>query len=140
MATPYRNRFDEIVEEELNGKRLEIPAVLGYVKRIAERAFRHGVEQGLGPAPGVLKYIQSVRPAPAKGGCACGCDDPWAHQGQGNVYPVKQVAWGSVPGGWIDRRKDQRRHPQACPTCGKEFQYQWIRSPDRRSGKDRRKP
>jgi hypothetical protein len=110
-----RNHLDEIVDEEsMTEHSYRLMAM-----RIAERAFRHGVEQAEGAVNGALdKSMQSVlgvncegvRPAPAEEKC-------WKH-------PYKPpVGVCQIPGCTdppfkhpVDRRKGERRKGrEICP-------------------------
>ena len=123
-----RTRLDEIVEEE---------CIKGYdgtvAKRIAERTFRHGVEQHAALTDGDSGAVQ---PAPAE-----------------EKYQIKTVPWGSVPGGWINRRQGERRKGREMCYAAMSLRPGWWclnkitdhgcssqSGLDRRSGKDRRKP
>jgi hypothetical protein len=142
--------LDEIVEEEIAGLLWPLPPkstvaessreIMAALKRIAERAFRHGAERhalwvkSVGDA--AANVVPQMVPAPAE-----------------HEYPTKTVAWGSVPGGWIDRRKGERRkvgHPEMEGTYsagGMDLPMRlynpgpardwWIKN--RRSGQERRK-
>lgn len=117
-----RTRLDEIVEEVLN----DYPTAAGYtasgkMRAVAERAFRYGVEIGVGEATLRLTPIdpRTVQPAPAGEKCWCGWSGNHAH---------------------VDRRKGERRKPgpcehrlshYVCSGCGCVYK-------NRRSGKDRR--
>ena len=132
-----RTRLDEIVEEE---------CIKGYdgtvAKRIAERAFRHGAERhalwvkSVGDA--AANVVPKMVPAPAE-----------------ETYQIRGVPWGSVRGGWIDRRHGERRsvvsydliRTREAPGNGPVVRLYHISNSmdgkyyrDRRSGEDRRKP
>ena len=137
-----RTRLDEIVEEEracLNGW-AAYPAGL---HKIAERAFRHGVEQ----AHGVFAYLdpngRNVQPAPAEEKPQCSCRSV-------GICCTPNVIHRTDGPCFMDSRKGERRkgtEDQACvlpPLDGKDvspiYQFNsrmfWLR--DRRTGKDRR--
>ena|ERR1035438_8862782 len=116
-----RTRLDEIVEEELH-RCTHTEGRCDCNKRIAERAFRYGVQQ--------------AQPAPAE-----------------EKYQIKTVPWGSVPGGWINRRQGERRKGREMCYAAMSLRPGWWclnkitdhgcssqSGLDRRSGKDRRKP
>lgn len=120
-----RTMLDVIVEEEFG---FDDKCVRDAGKRIAERAFRHGVEQC--SRVGMFDYRSSVQPAPAE-----------------EKARVTQVG----PAGsftFTDRRKGERRKVQwwqnmsVCDEKGYMIDYRPVKYPtvDRRSGKDRRKP
>lgn len=169
-----RNRLDEIVEEETAGKLFNVVgkqslAIVGdetraSIKRIAERAFRHGVEQAWADCKRMIdkevpttddliyKYshktpVSAVQPAPA-----------------GECLHINERGFRVfIAGCCIDRRKGER-----CPwtfaaqmPCDKPNGHDGAHGPageekprhigvdaggrtdyvpDRRSGKDRRKP
>ncbi len=143
-------KLDEIVDEEFAYWRPSDPpraygrdCAIDGGKRIAERAFRHGVERGVHAAvrdhPGITMF-DSVQPAPAGEGEArpgfheSYCDDRRRH----------------TPGnGRCDRRKGERRKVVSDGAlrldgyCGKQKMYfdvkVYLWRDDRRSGLDRRK-
>ena len=111
-----RTKLDEIVEEELKRERdmdqplnnvysVNLgPAIARVCKRIAERAFRHGVERCAAHAntyPGPM----NVQPAPAeeKKRCECGHEDP------GYDRPCLYTTYKCEGGRHPDRRKGERR-------------------------------
>jgi hypothetical protein len=91
-----RNRLDEIVEEELRIGVLHSPTV----RRIAERAFRHGVERAQQQPP----HPSLIQPAPAKEELMCWCSSSSPHPAH------------------VDLRSRQRRKPDTCCStspCGR---------------------
>lgn len=139
-----RTRLDEIIEFEVrasgfgswNTESSDLTTLPATVKRIAERAFRHGVEQ-LMKNVFVSYDTENVQPAPAE-------EKP---EGGRYVCPHERCQMHHP-----DRRKGQRRAPDNWP-------MNWVHDPlgklpsqpifqrhnhgsfeyDRRSGRDRRK-
>jgi hypothetical protein len=68
-----RNHLDEIVEEEQKNTPVPLDSVL---KRIADRAFRHGVERALF----FRTHPDSVQPARAEEKCYCGAETQEPHK------------------------------------------------------------
>lgn len=158
-----RTKLDEIVEDVLREKGAVDPKWhltefgLECERLIAERAFRHGVEQAqwavatVLPPPGVL-YLGRVQPAPAE-------EPRSAREYVMNAERLTREAWEAFHKGcahgrcWCkpDRRKGERRKGlernarvsyhigpgQSFLIWQIGFTKDWEQ--DRRSGKDRRK-
>ncbi len=163
-----RTKLDEIVDEELRAGIDRGDPCRAFGTRVAERAFRHGVEQTKKAATIVEPRVWlgqimdgaeirwgDVQPAPAEENtsvqeyCDCGMY-AMRHVRQPNCSTVSFSSWHR----YADRRKGERRKSY-CGSCnhdshrGRVCQFNdrceccagWI--PfwcDRRSGKDRRKP
>ena len=124
-----RTRLDEIVEEEIRaeaGDRHAGPMVAAICKRIAERAFRHGVEQagtGMHEAckvrySGIHFDLRGVQPAPAEE----------RHPEQDTVHAAQAERYKPAPA--------EEKVPVRCPTCG-GLPHPYPPSLDRRKGERR---
>lgn len=174
-----RTKLDEIVEEETAGSLIRIPKgedihvfserVMAQIHRVAERAFRHGVEQVKAtarPCPNWRHYHVSVEWDAVQPGPACAiCKD-----GSCLTHPAEEKTTGlgtvnhsdrtgcrcqrakdaKYPSSlWVcgDDRKGERRKCEAWRAHGRYTRYMrhdnetWTTESrvDRRSGKDRRK-
>jgi hypothetical protein len=126
-----RNHLDEIVEEETGPAETAIDSVYrDIVLRVAERAFRHALEQCQSTIKPEFHSLAFVQPAPADEKCPNGCwhgRHSWLH------------------GPPLDRRKGERRKGyvyeqrrivhRTCVVNGNIYAAQQSRS-----GKDRRIP
>lgn len=133
-----RTRLDEIVEEEIGQFKLAALVTLA-VERIAELAFRHGVEMGGMAAVRMCESIrkgtatgwggETVQPAPVETIPAA----PWGFTQHGYRIPgVVDRRKGGEPASRPDRRQGERRkggRRRGCPG---------VVCRNRRSGSDRR--
>ena len=141
-----RTRLDEIVEEEIRaeaGDRHAGPMVAAICKRIAERAFRHGVERGWKIAMADSSFAPVIQPTGAEEKCRCG---PEPHAPHEPPYHIREWGYGSR---YPDARKGERRmgnealnlvhgptRPETRPIYQVSDYGSWQY--DRRSGDDRR--
>jgi hypothetical protein len=125
-----RTKLDEIVDEEIIPESEEITTTdrlyRGQVLRVAERAFRHGVERAQ-----QLPHPSLIQPAPAAAPLCPLCPHP-PHEGKVcriMVVDMNLMVATSDSCACGDRRSRQRRKGDTCCStspCG------------RRTGKDRR--
>ncbi len=92
------------------------------LRRIAERAFRHGVERTKYEL--IQGWQENVQPAPTEEKCACGCGHPKTCEGCLN----RDESWRQRVGKW----------GHVCTNACHLGLGHSI--PDRRSGSNRRKP
>lgn len=131
-----RTRLDEIVEEECRGEATYGGNEITVGRRVAERAFRHGVEQTKAAATcreanvyGInlkIPEFGNVQPAPAEDRCAGKtgihvCPD--RRKGERRTETITGSLYRSTAGG-------------AIPMYAKDEGGWWC---DRRSGKERRR-
>jgi hypothetical protein len=127
-----RTRLDEIVEEETGED-----ASPGWHVRIAERAFRHGVEQCVASPDWTGLQPSRVQPAPAEEKCRSCWHTP--HPGSPCSSGLNECDnWR----GCDNRRKGERRK---VAHLRHGYTYFYPDGPDtyrrdRRSGSDRRRP
>ena len=144
-----RNRLDEIVEEEARPGRwfVDLSGDANHLgptmKRIAERAFRHGVERGWKIAMADSSFAPVIQPTGAEEKCRCG---PEPHAPHEPPYHIREWGYGSR---YPDARKGERRmgnealnlvhgptRPETRPIYQVSDYGSWQY--DRRSGDDRR--
>jgi hypothetical protein len=127
MAVPTRTRLDEIVDQEYRPAG-EHPSALwrALCLRIAERAFRHGVERGAA-ANARQYYLDTnlVQPAPAK--------EKWNTTWWGNRRKGERREEVNWPQNWVHGYDGENSRPIYQASEHGAFMY------DRRSGTDRRK-
>ena len=132
-TAPMRTKLDEIVDEESGQKPF---ATQEKCDRIAERAFRHGVEQALfaewgaqRPMTGLHIRSGAVHPAPAKEPTRFYLA-PWCTDAAHIFGPCM-----------CDRRKGERRRKHKEFFYGVRYHTKglYTSEPDRRSGKERRR-
>lgn len=152
-----RTRLDEIVDQELkkwNGFVWSVVPWPTVVRDVAERAFRHGVEQGIDRCQGhgFDHMAQYVQPAPA---CAiCKDGSCLTHPAEKKGPPVGACSCGTIgvcvtPGVihrtdgpcFMDRRKGERRKEQWMQQLNTREGFKMKPWPafDRRTRKDRRR-
>lgn len=137
-----RTHLDEIVEEEIDRNLFHNPLHLREM-RIAERAFRYGVQRTTEWARMHVSCNDEIQPAPATECCA------------GNWVDDRTYSHHAGCCGRAERRRGERRKPRNWPenyvhefVLGGSDKSRPIFQPnhygswfyDRRSGKDRRKP